>query len=211
MINYIYKFTLLILVIAVGFGFLSFYKVNEYTAAIADGTKLTCSDFQKGITKYKGECWECPTGFSNHLAKMAGDPSNPKHCRKAKNYIKAERHSEPTGLLNITCKSKEVWYKNKACWTCPAGYKPARIKENKGNPQCKPKVKYIYKAANKIGEKGCPDGSWAGTLTKKCYRCPEGYKRNILKTVIDSNPTNDPKACKGEVTLMESILQSSSE
>ncbi|MDU0353943.1 hypothetical protein RS130_08380 [Paraglaciecola aquimarina] len=206
MIKYIYKFSVLILLVAVGIGFLRYYKVNEYAFAIEHGEKLSCSDFNKGITKFKGECWSCPEGFNNWVNKTVSDPANKKHCRKKNNYVAAIPHGKPTGLLKIKCETKDVWFKNSACWTCPNSYKPARIKENKGKAQCKPEAKYSYRAANKIGEKGCPNGAWAGTLSKKCYRCPEGYNRNILKTAFDHDPSDDPKACKGKISLMDSVF-----
>lgn len=196
----------MILAVAVGFGFLRYYKVNEYALAVDDGEKLTCSDFQKGITKYKGYCWECPDGYENWAGKVFGNPENEKHCRKKNEYINAIPHGKPTGLLKIRCKTKDVWFKNKACWKCPNGYKPARVKENNSKAQCKPETKYTYQPAIKMGEAGCTNGAWSGAFSKKCYRCPEGYIRNMLTTAIDHNPSDDPKACKVEISLMDSIF-----
>ncbi len=206
MMNYVYKFSVLILLVAVGIGVLRFYKVDQYASAIQDGEKQTCTDFQKGITKYKGDCWSCPDGYRNRLNEAVSNPADAKHCRKKNSYANAVFHSKPTGMLNLSCKTKEVWFKNKACWTCPSGYKPARVKEDDGKAQCKPEVKYTYSAATKIGQAGCPDGAWVGTFSKKCFRCPEGYNRNILKTALDNNPSNAPKACKAQVSIMDTIF-----
>ncbi len=207
MLKYLYKFAVLILLLIVGGALLNFYKVNQYAMALEGGEKLSCSDFQKGMTKYKGACWSCPTGYENWINKSVSNPESQKHCRKPNQYIDAIYHSKPTGLLKLKCESKEVWFKNKACWTCPSDYKPARIKEEKGTAQCKPENKYTYRPALKTGDLGCPSGSWAGALSKRCYRCPKGFSRNMLTTALDHDPSDDPKACKGQVSLMEQIFK----
>ncbi len=207
MMRYIYNSILLILLAALAISFLRYYKVNEYAMAVEDGEKLTCSDFQKGITKYGGYCWSCPQGFENWITKTVSNPEGKKHCRKKNNYIDAIAHGKPTGLLNSTCKTKEVWYKNKACWTCPNGYKPARIKEDNSRAQCKPDSKYTYQPSIKMGKSGCSNGAWAGSFSKQCYRCPAGFSRNILTTALDHDPSDDRKACKGRISLMDSLFR----
>lgn len=192
--------------VVVGSGFLLYYKVNVYALAVEDGEKLTCSDFQKGITKHGGYCWSCPDGFENWINKTVSNPEDNKHCRKKNKHIDAIPHGKPTGLFKIKCKTKEVWFKNKACWTCPNGYKPARIKEDNSKAQCKPEIKYTYNPAIKMGESGCTNGAWSAPLSKKCYRCPEEFSRNMLTTAIDHNPSDDPKACKGKTSLIYSIF-----
>jgi hypothetical protein len=209
MIKYIYKFTVLILVVVVAITFLRWYKVSDYALAIEDGEKMTCSDFQKGVTKHKGDCWSCPQGFQNSPAHIFGNPENKKHCRKKAEYVNAIFHSKPTGLLKTKCETKAVWFKNKSCWTCPTGYKPARIKEIDNKAQCKPEEKYTYSVATKIGEAKCGDGAWSPPFSKTCFICPEGFKHNKLpRTTYDFKATEDPKACKRKISLMDSILDS---
>lgn len=216
MIKNIYKISILILAVIVGFGFMRYYKVDEYKPAIKDGVKKKCPELY-GATKryaaskkYKGECWACPAGFRKSPNRIWGDPENAKHCRENNSqYINATYHSEPTSLLK-KCPTKEVWYKNKKCWTCPKDYKPARIKESDGKKaQCKPNNRYRYLPATKRGDAGCADAAaWSPLLSKKCYKCPEGFEHNLLRIPLKIDPAKDPKTCKRKRLLMDSLFGS---
>lgn len=216
MIKNIYKISIFILVVIVSLGFSRYYKFDEYKPAMEDGVKNKCSELF-GATetyavskKYKDECWSCPAGFKSNPNRFLGDPVNKKHCRqKNSKYVDAIYHSKPTGVFK-KCATKDVWYKNKKCWTCPKGYKPARIKEGDGRKaQCKPDNRFIFRPAIKRGDAGCTDGAaWSPVLSKKCYKCPEGFDHNLVRIPLKIDPAKDPKTCKREVTLMDSLLES---
>ncbi len=211
MVKNIYNIVVLILVLIFIFGFLRYYKVDEFKTASEDGVKQNCSELfgaTKNYTaakKYKDACWSCPTGFEK--TPLRKDPAKEKYCRSNK-YVNAIYHSKPEDLFK-KCATKDVWYKNKQCWTCPKGYKPARIKEGGGDKTlCKNDDSYTYQTGIKRGNAGCNGNGWSPVLSNKCYKCPDGFNHNVIRIPLNVNPAKDPKVCKREVSLMDHLLPS---
>lgn len=212
MIKYSYNIAILVLIVIVGFGFMRSHKVTENTAALEYGVKKECSELF-GATKeyaaskeYNDECWSCPAGFEKSPLHI--NPEKERYCRNSK-YVDALYHSEPKGRFKNKCETREVWYKNKKCWTCPDGYKPARIKEGDGDKTlCKNDDSYIYRPAIKRGSADCTGGVWSPIYTKKCYKCPEGFEHIWKRLPRNIDPAKDATTCKREVPLIDSIFAS---
>jgi len=125
-----------------------------------------------------GECYRCP---ASHPTRTLSAGDGPKACKRKseKTFVRAERHEEPTGFPKIVCKGRESYYspKLKWCMRCPPGAERT-IHALSGGKACERKTEEAFARAVHLGKRGCPEGTFK-SLGGKCYRCPEGYKRNL--------------------------------
>lgn len=149
---------------------------QEHVKAVYVKESVSCKALG-GYAK-KGQCYRCP---SSHPTRTLSAGDGPKACKlkSKKTYLPALRDKQPSGFPKILCKGSESFYspKLKWCMRCPSGAKRT-LNALSGARACMRKTAETYSRPHHLGESGCPDDSFK-SLGGKCYRCPQGYKRNL--------------------------------
>ena len=122
---------------------------------------------------------------------VEGDPKDP-----LLSTIKATVHAK-VPERRLICTGSNVHRSKGACYSCPPGYKRAKLSREMDHPQaCKQEGPGTlnYRSAQLVGKAhmvtGCP-GKNNYKSKKKCYVCPPGYKRAKLSREMDH-----PQACE---------------
>ncbi len=168
-----------------------------YSRATYEGEKSCAARFPADANHEQAKhniinqaCWACPKGYKRTLNPS---PSADKACKKGggTRYIHATRH----GKSKLLQKCGEGRFSEEgSCWSCPSGYKRAPLRNDGiGQASCKRTLTTHYSAATRRGDAGCGKGQWSPLLSGKCYSCPAGYKRNLMR--VNQDRENDPKAC----------------
>ena len=160
---------------------------QEHVKAVYVKEQVSCKAL--GGHAKKGQCYRCP---SSHPTRTLSAGDGPKACKlkSSKTYLPAARDKEPTGFPKILCKGSKSYYspKLKWCMRCPSGAKRT-LNALSGGKACARETQETFSRPVHLAESGCPDGNFK-SLGGKCYRCPEGYKRNLRV-----GPYKSIKAC----------------
>ena len=165
----------------------------------------SCPDDTFHVSRNKGECWSCPTGYSRGLKAVDG----PEACyevdlSKISSYSKATKHKKATGMLGTTCGKGQFWHFGDGyCYSCPDKYSRTAkgIKHEKACMNIG-KESVTDRTVATLVKPGKPAGSFLHLGKGKFYSCPKGYKRTAFG--VDSD-----KACQ-ETTVSRAEAKSES-
>ncbi len=134
-----------------------------------------------------GSCWSCPAGYSRTLFSVEGDSACEIPARLE--FTTATRHGKagcgPGQFFDLLTGS---------CWSCPAGYNRT-IFSVEGSTACEKPARSEFIAALSTRGSGiigtdCPGGYVFDFALGRCYRCPSGSSKFILRA------WNDAGACE---------------
>lgn len=121
-----------------------------------------------------GDCFSCPEGYNRRLLLPIDDPEV---CEKS-TFAVATRQNQagcPDGEFPILGTN--------SCWKCPAGYQQALIVTTAADA-CEKPARSEFTAAESAGSSGgtdCPAGYVYDLLLGRCYKCPSGYSKHLLR------------------------------
>lgn len=138
-----------------------------------------------------GYCWACPSGYVNNLLQL--DKARTNACVKPESvaYTNATRRGAPG------CAAGQFFdVLSGVCWSCPSGYENNLLQpdKTKGDACVKPASSAFATASSAAGSgffgTDCPQGYVYDLVLGRCYRCPSGYNKVVLRA------WNNASACE---------------
>jgi hypothetical protein len=132
-----------------------------------------------------GQCYKCPSGYSKRV--LVGWDSSAA-CEKVTTTTSTTSASRRngTGFFGTDCPSGYVYdFGLGYCYKCPSGYGKHVLRSWAASNACtKTTTTTSRVAANNTSSSGgtdCPSGYVYDFLLGKCYKCPSGYNKYVLR------------------------------
>lgn len=132
-----------------------------------------------------GRCYKCPSSYSKHVLR-AWNSSNA--CTKTTTSTRSASSRAGTGIIGTDCPNGYVYDLILGrCYKCASGYSKHALRAWNAGNACVKTTTSTTSADSTNGTGNCPAGYAYVGSTRRCYKCPSSYAKNILRSWTATN------------------------